>query len=81
MRKESIVPPRPDQILVLPFGPYRFSPPRGPSGRRLPLAAQEGHFGEGGRGNRHLTGQRGNRGRSPAGVTLVGDGSGGEGAF
>lgn len=37
MRKESIVPPWPDQILILLFGSYHFSPPCWPSGWELPL--------------------------------------------
>lgn len=45
MRKESIVPRRPDQILVLPLGSYQFSLPHRPLGWRLALAAQEGCFG------------------------------------
>lgn len=47
MRKESIVPPQPDQILILPFGSYRFSPPRQPSGWELLLAAPPRVFWEG----------------------------------
>lgn len=45
MRKESIVPRRPDQILVLLLGSYQFSLPHRPLGWRLALAAQEGCFG------------------------------------
>lgn len=47
MRKESIVPPQPDQILILPFSSYRFSPPRQPSGWELLLAAPPRVFREG----------------------------------
>lgn len=47
MRKESIVPPQPDQILVLPFSSYRFSLPRPPSGWELLLAAPPRVFWEG----------------------------------
>lgn len=44
MRKESIVPPWLDQILILPFGSYHFSPSRRPLGWRFPLAAPWGVF-------------------------------------
>lgn len=81
MRKESIVPPQPDQILILPFSSYRFSPPRQPSGWELLLAAPPRVFWEG----------RGTEGPGPSLGTVrtrishllkwLGGCSGGEGSF